>query len=98
MTSTQPSSSKPWYQSLTIWSVVAAVACGLLARRGVSVDQNRLTADLVDIAQVLAGLLAVYGRLRAKSNIGAPASSTSSIAPLAACLALLLLIGCRCPE
>ncbi|KQV63837.1 hypothetical protein [Rhizobium sp. Root1220] len=63
---------KYWYSSKTIWGALISVAASLLHIRGIDIaasDQNQIADAIVNIVGTLGGLLAVYGRLTAKSAI-----------------------------
>ncbi|MGF0536749.1 hypothetical protein ACQQ2Q_02060 [Agrobacterium sp. ES01] len=63
---------KPWYQSKTVWGGLLAVAAPLLRYGGLEVDaeaQGQLADMAVTIAGSIGGLLAIYGRISAKSGI-----------------------------
>lgn len=64
--------SKDWYRSKTIWGALLAVGASLVQFMGVEVspgDQMVIADSAVSIAGAIGGLLAVYGRLTAKTAI-----------------------------
>ncbi|TCL76182.1 hypothetical protein [Rhizobium sp. BK251] len=64
--------SKDWYRSKTIWGALLAVGASLVQFTGVEVspgDQMVIADSAVSIAGAIGGLLAVYGRLTAKTAI-----------------------------
>ncbi|MGG7518523.1 hypothetical protein ACQ3G6_11610 [Allorhizobium undicola] len=66
---------KPWYVSRTVWGALVAIAAAGLHMSGIDLavaDQAALSDQLVALAGAAGGLLALYGRLRAKKEI-APA-------------------------
>lgn len=67
--------SKPWYASKTIWGGLVALLAGLAGVFGYGVSaeaQTTLTESLVGIGASIGGLIAVYGRVTAKSAINKP--------------------------
>jgi hypothetical protein len=64
---------KPWYLSRTAWASIVAVLAGVAGVVGLPIDAAD-NAALVDIAlqatAAISGLIAVFGRLSAKSRIG----------------------------
>jgi hypothetical protein len=64
---------KAWWQSKTILGGAVAVAAGLFGLFGVDIDaptQDSIVQNLVAIGSALGGLVAVYGRLKAKHMLG----------------------------
>ncbi len=63
---------KSWYTSKTIWGAMIAVIASLLHVTGIdipSTDRGLIVDAIVNIAGALGGLLAVYGRVTARSGI-----------------------------
>lgn len=64
---------KPWYLSRTIWAALVTILAAGLGLLGVSladVDQSALVEALLQSVTAVAGLVALVGRLSAKSRIG----------------------------
>lgn len=64
---------KAWYQSKTVWGALIAIAASLLHMAGVSLDagtQNELADLAITMTGGVGGLIAIYGRLVARSEIG----------------------------
>ena len=64
---------KPWYRSRTIWASLVTVAAALAALSGIAVseaDQAMLTETILQAVTAIGGLVALVGRLVAKSRIG----------------------------
>ncbi len=64
--------SKHWYQSKTIWGALVAVAASLLDGFGVKIDsvtQGQAVDAFYQASAVIGALIAIYGRLTAKSAI-----------------------------
>ena len=62
---------KPWYTSKGVWGGVVAMILGILATAGLDIgsEQDTIVDLLVQIGVVVAGLLALVGRLKAKNRI-----------------------------
>lgn len=64
---------KAWYQSKTVWGALIAVGASLLQIMGAEVDIGT-QAELADLAVTtvgaVGGLIAIYGRISARSEIG----------------------------
>lgn len=64
--------SKPWYLSRTIWASLVAVAASVAGMFGFTFDDadaTLLTDAVVQVVAALAGLVAIFGRLGARSRI-----------------------------
>lgn len=64
--------SKNWYESKTVWGGLIAVAAPLLDLAGLPIDvglQAELADRLVIFIGAVGGLLAIWGRLTARSAI-----------------------------
>lgn len=64
---------KPWYLSRTIWASVIGVASAAAALFGLPVDGldgSALTDSLLQAVTAISGIVAILGRLGAKSRIG----------------------------
>lgn len=64
---------KPWYLSRTIWAslvTIAAAAAGISGIAVAAADQTAIADALLEIVTASAGLIAIFGRLAAKSRIG----------------------------
>lgn len=64
---------KPWYRSRTIWASLVTVAAALAALAGFPLgeaDQAMLTETILQTVAAVGGLVALVGRLVAKSRIG----------------------------
>lgn len=65
--------SKPWYRSRTIWASLVTVAAALAAIAGIpfaEADQALLTETILQTVTAVGGLVALVGRLVARSRIG----------------------------
>lgn len=63
---------KFWYTSKTIWGALISVVASLMHFTGVDIaaaDRSQIVDSIVNIAGAFGGLLAVYGRVTAKSAI-----------------------------
>jgi len=64
---------KPWHASRTVWAALVTVAAAGLGLAGIPLgeaDQSQLVDALLQGIGAIAGLVALYGRLRANSRIG----------------------------
>ena len=64
---------KPWYLSRTIWASVIGVASTAAALFGIPVDGldgGALTDSLLQAVTAISGIVAILGRLGAKTRIG----------------------------
>ncbi|MCB8836089.1 hypothetical protein [Aurantimonas sp. VKM B-3413] len=64
---------KPWYLSRTIWGSVVALAAAGAGIFGYEVDagtNEALTSALIEGAGAVGAIVAIYGRLAARSTIG----------------------------
>jgi len=64
--------SKPWYLSRTIFASVVTVVAALagLGLPGGEAGASSLADSLLQVLTGLSGLLAIYGRVRARTRIG----------------------------
>ncbi len=61
-----------WWQSKTVWGGLVAVAAALTKASGAEIslaDQSAITDALVNLMGAVGGLLAIYGRLAARTSI-----------------------------
>ncbi|WP_375588895.1 hypothetical protein ABWH89_18110 [Hoeflea alexandrii] len=64
---------KPWWQSKTLWGAFVAIASSALGLTGFELgetDREALTGLLTSFGAVVGGIIAIVGRLKAKSRIG----------------------------
>jgi hypothetical protein len=63
---------KDWYQSKTVWGGLVAIAAALMKAAGTEIslaDQAALIDAAINLAGVVGGILAIYGRLAATASI-----------------------------
>ena len=60
---------KPWYKSRGVLGGAAATIAGVAATFGLDLDADQLTETLLAIGAAVGGIVAIVGRVRAKSNI-----------------------------
>ncbi|TMV01518.1 hypothetical protein [Brucella haematophila] len=63
---------KAWYLSRTVWAGLASIILGLAGAFGVAdsaIDQVALTDVLLQLAAAIAGIVTIFGRIRATSRI-----------------------------
>lgn len=63
---------KEWYQSKTVWASLVTVVLGLLAAVGVvdlQGESEQITEKIFELVVAIAGAVALYGRLSAKSKL-----------------------------
>jgi hypothetical protein len=74
---------KQWYLSKTVWASILTVLLAILAMTGVThigsvqvdqvaAEQESILDGIVQMTLVVSGLVALYGRLTAKTKIGTP--------------------------
>lgn len=64
---------KPWWQSKTLWGAIVAIASSALGLAGLEfgeADAQALTSLLTSLGAALGGIIAIVGRLKARSRIG----------------------------
>ncbi|MBS3650791.1 hypothetical protein KEU06_19450 [Pseudaminobacter sp. 19-2017] len=64
---------KPWYSSRTVWAAIVTVLMALCGLFGVPLDgfhESEMADALLQAATAIAGIVALIGRLVAKSRIG----------------------------
>jgi hypothetical protein len=92
---------KPWWASLGVWGALGTIVVGVLDAihlkhsPALSDDMNSWSAAA---GVVITGLMALWGRLRAKSRIGSPttgAPTVSSLLLVIGTISLLALSGCN---
>ena len=69
ITTPVPPAPKPWWQSRTIWGLIATIVAGLAGRYGVEVDAGELTNVLLQIIEVGGLALAVFGTVRRTQSL-----------------------------
>jgi hypothetical protein len=65
--------SKPWYLSRTIWAsliTIVTAAAGIFGVPVTGIDNAALTDTLLQAIAAISGLVAIFGRMRAKDRIG----------------------------
>ena len=63
---------KKWYLSKTVWGALLAVVAPALQLAGIYIDegtQGELAASIATLAGVAGGLVALFGRISAKSAL-----------------------------
>ncbi|MDQ0454274.1 hypothetical protein [Rhizobium paknamense] len=63
---------KPWYGSRAVWGALVAIAAGGLQVAGIDLglaEQGQMADLLMALASAVGGLVALYGRLAARSAI-----------------------------
>lgn len=64
--------SKTWYMSLTLWGAIVTVLAALAGLFGIDIDadtQKQIIEYIILGASAIGGLIAAYGRIRAKKTI-----------------------------
>ncbi|MFC5583961.1 hypothetical protein ACFPOD_02475 [Nitratireductor kimnyeongensis] len=66
------SDSKPWYLSRTIWAsmvTIAAAAASMLGYPLGDIDSSAVSDELLRVITAISGLIAIFGRVQARSLI-----------------------------
>ncbi len=87
---------KQWYKSKTIWSALVVAVIGTLSMFGVGQlegEQESVTEFVMQLVTIISGLIALIGRVKAKTEIKSDKSG-GNIMPVLICLALLMFCGC----
>lgn len=64
---------KPWWQSKTLWGAIVTIVSAVLGLAGYELgeaDREALVGLLTSLGAALGGIIAIVGRLRARSRIG----------------------------
>ncbi|MCC0033943.1 MAG: hypothetical protein H6887_01600 [Hoeflea sp.] len=64
---------KAWWQSKTLWGAIVTIASSILGLAGLELgeaDAETLTGLLTSLGAAIGGIIAIVGRLKAKSRIG----------------------------
>jgi len=64
---------KPWWQSKTLWGAIVTLASAALGLAGLDLgdaDRQALTELLTSLGAALGGVIAIFGRIKAKDRIG----------------------------
>ena len=63
---------KSWYLSRTVWAGLVSIILGLAGASGIAdgtIDHGALTDVLLQLAAAIAGIVTIFGRIRATSRI-----------------------------
>lgn len=64
---------KPWWQSKTLWGAIVTIGSAALDLAGLELGEaetEALTGFLTSLGAAIGGIIAIVGRLKAKSRIG----------------------------
>ncbi|KGF68214.1 hypothetical protein LL06_17750 [Hoeflea sp. BAL378] len=64
---------KPWWQSKTLWGALVTLGSAALGLAGLELgdaDRQALVELLTSLGAALGGVIAIFGRVTAKSRIG----------------------------
>jgi hypothetical protein len=64
---------KPWWKSKTLWGAIVTIGSAALGLAGLELGEaeaEALTGFLTSLGAAIGGIIAIVGRLRAKSRIG----------------------------
>lgn len=88
-------STKQWYKSKTIWASLVTVVIGLLATFGaidLEGEQDSIVDSIMQIVTLVSGIVALIGRVRAKSKISGN-SGGSYVLILLICMTIAFGVG-----
>lgn len=63
---------KEWWSSRTVFAAIVTIFVSLAAILGIDVDQATIEQVLLSGSTVVTGLIALWGRITARTKIGAP--------------------------
>ena len=64
---------KPWWQSKTLWGAIMTIGSAALGLAGLELgetDREALIELLTSLGAVIGGVIAIFGRITARSRIG----------------------------
>lgn len=64
---------KPWWQSKTLWGAIVTIGSAVLGLSGLDLgetDREALTGLLTSLGAAIGGMIAIFGRIKAKNRIG----------------------------
>lgn len=64
---------KPWWQSKTLWGAIVTIGSAALGLAGLELgetDREALIELLTSLGAAIGGVIAIFGRVTAKSRIG----------------------------
>ncbi|MBU4530161.1 MAG: hypothetical protein KUA43_06400 [Hoeflea sp.] len=64
---------KPWWQSKTLWGALVTIGSAALGLAGLELgdrDREALIELLTSLGAAIGGVIAIFGRITAKSRIG----------------------------
>ncbi|MEQ9490864.1 MAG: hypothetical protein RIM72_17930 [Alphaproteobacteria bacterium] len=64
---------KPWWQSKTLWGAIVTIGSAVLGLAGLDLgetDREALTGLLTSLGAAIGGMIAIFGRIKAKNRIG----------------------------
>ncbi|WP_422373323.1 hypothetical protein [Hoeflea sp.] len=64
---------KPWWQSKTLWGALVTLGAAALGLAGIDLadsEREALTEMMTSLGAAIGGLLAIIGRISARSRIG----------------------------
>lgn len=64
---------KPWWQSKTLWGAIVTIGSAVLGLTGLDLgetDREPLTGLLTSLGAAIGGMIAIFGRIKAKNRIG----------------------------
>ncbi|MBC7279854.1 hypothetical protein [Hoeflea sp.] len=64
---------KPWWQSKTLWGALVTIGSAALGLAGLDLgdaDREALIELLTSLGAAIGGVIAIFGRIKAKSRIG----------------------------
>lgn len=64
---------KPWWQSKTLWGAAVTLVAAALGMAGIDLadsERESVTEMLTSLGAAIGGLIAIFGRISARSRIG----------------------------
>ena len=92
---------KDWYKSKAVWGGIVAAVSGMLVMFGVGAvegEEDSIVELIMQAVAIVGGIVAIVGRLVAKSRLAAPSGRTFKLLLLVLCAACVMAAAGGCSE